>query len=339
MTTIEDAARTYALEIPGIADQTGERMYPNFLPQADKGQITAVLPALVYSTVSTTTNYNQNVGDTGTDLIRLQIEGWADTKQSASLLEAEVRRAFSGFIGQWGGTCILSCFRENAFIEYRPDVQKWRLVTDYMVRYQLRDFVTLPPKISEVVAVVSPTLLFFDSFNDADGTNLTAHTPEVDTVGGGWTVISGTWTIQSDKLAHNNFFLTTRNVIADAGEGDAVVSGLLIVDVGFSQPVIIARYTDESNHWLVRLENSGDVVSIREINGGSNILRSFALFTLADNTEYLVDVTLSDESISVDIDGDFVVSYAFASFNKTQTIYGIQNKQLEQTNQFSVTTL
>src|SRR3989442_10527835 len=65
-------------------------------------------------------------------------------------------------------------------------------------------------------------VLLRDTFTDADGTGLAAHTMDA---GGGWSVLAGTVETQSNKADHNNNAANTSTyAAADAGRADVTVS-------------------------------------------------------------------------------------------------------------------
>lgn len=90
-----------------------------------------------------------------------------------------------------------------------------------------------------------------DTFTDANGTRLNAHTAEA---GGAWTEVSGTWTVQSNKasVAHaagDNIALQDVGV-ADVECSVAITNANPLGNVIFTGMVV--RYIDASNNIIIR---------------------------------------------------------------------------------------
>jgi hypothetical protein len=68
--------------------------------------------------------------------------------------------------------------------------------------------------------------IILDTFTDADATLIAAHTPDVDTVGGGWSLLDGVGSILGDQVAHT-----------DAGGNE------FSIDSGASDVTVTADYT------------------------------------------------------------------------------------------------
>lgn len=168
--------------------------------------------------------------------------------------------------------------------------------------------------------------LFLDTFTDANGTNLAAHTPDVDTVGGGWinAATGATWGIASGKAikeAAGNF----RNAAwIDAGTADAQAT------CQYTQSTrsggLGLRISDENNCWVVALYNNNDTTNtilLREINAGGVTTRAEAAYDSDDGMTYALKATAIGTTITGFVNGTSLVSYASASFNQAQTKHGL----------------
>lgn len=99
------------------------------------------------------------------------------------------------------------------------------------------------------------TRTFEDLFTGTTGTAIDAHTPNVDTFGGGWVIQSGAPEIQTNRLGG-----TAANVnicTANTNVTDQCVWGKLGFDPGGSGDSIgfILRWTDINNYWYCHVEN------------------------------------------------------------------------------------
>lgn len=125
-----------------------------------------------------------------------------------------------------------------------------------------------------VPASVGATLIS-DTFTDTNGTNITAHTPNV---GGSWAVSGGTWQITSNALVVNSGASPNLAYI-DAGEADVQVTVTLTMPGSFSTGQIrngfVLRRADANNFVVVRCfmddvnQLNNDEIEIEEYIGGS----------------------------------------------------------------------
>ena len=171
-----------------------------------------------------------------------------------------------------------------------------------------------------------------DSFTDTNGVLLTAHTPELDTVGSGWVIDSGGFDIQSNAAHQTSGVATIDRAIIDSGEIDKIV--ILNGRTGYFDnadniiDTLIFRFQDSINYWYVQIKSgSSGVINIYEVNGGVSTNRgSTAVTSLnADNVAYRAVVIDEGDSIyaSIRTPSQFVlVSYLSASFLNTNTKVG-----------------
>src|SRR6266480_5831394 len=95
--------------------------------------------------------------------------------------------------------------------------------------------------------------LLQDTFTDADGTNLTAHTM---TVGSGWTQHNGAWTVQSNRARPPAATFYSYDS-ADAGQADVTATLNLVIPGG--NPLVLTGFMirggDQDNGWLCIVES------------------------------------------------------------------------------------
>ena len=137
MSNVITATRQWLVDSPAITDYIGTRIYADFLPLGNKGQVTANIPALVYRVVSDITNYTGTTGDTQAGTMRLQLDHIALDAPSATYLENLTRTLLSGYKGYFGQVRINGAFRQNYLSAPMRDIQLARVITDYMIQYQL----------------------------------------------------------------------------------------------------------------------------------------------------------------------------------------------------------
>src|SRR5438128_8139551 len=89
------------------------------------------------------------------------------------------------------------------------------------------------------------SVLLADSFTDANGTALAAHAMNV---GGGWTVLAGTFTIQSNK-ARGGTAATHNLAVAEAGKANVTVFAVGNTPSNTQRMGLLTRVTDVNNLW------------------------------------------------------------------------------------------
>ena len=101
-------------------------------------------PALTYQRIGDGRRVWSHGGPNGLVETRLQLDAWAhDTPTArgdaltASLADA-LRRAFDGFVGQWGTVSVQQVRLDSERAMYDPDLaaQLWRRSQDYLVWYE-----------------------------------------------------------------------------------------------------------------------------------------------------------------------------------------------------------
>lgn len=141
--------------------------------------------------------------------------------------------------------------------------------------------------------VATPSQLFYDQFIGANGTNLTAHTPDV---GNAWAAAFGTMTIQSNAA----YATSGAYYVADMGQANMIITARLQVDSGNSVGVI-ARYVDLSNYWFAYIRTN--LFILYERTGGSSINRASGDPVCSSSTWYDLVFTLNGSSINATLNG------------------------------------
>lgn len=155
-------------------------------------------------------------------------------------------------------------------------------------------------------------ILISDSFNR---TNNTTSLGTTDT-GQTWVVVSGTWGIISNQ-AYAPIPTNPSIAYVDAGISDISVTETItwISNEGF-----VFRYTDASNHLLVRISSTG-LGLFKNVTGTSTSIGNYA-FT-PTTTTYTLKVVAQGSSITVYLDGTQRIT-ATETFNQTSTKVGMR---------------
>lgn len=172
-------------------------------------------------------------------------------------------------------------------------------------------------------AATSP-ILIEDSFTDSDGTALSAHTIAPTNIPATiWTIISGTWVINSNKAQKTATDATHEMATVDAGVSDCLCEqNLTLPASGYGATGY--RISNATNGWLYQLDITGDIVALFEQNAGTYTQRaSQGGVVLTGGATYAIAATLNGASITITIDGGNSINYASATHNQTTTKHGL----------------
>lgn len=172
----------------------------------------------------------------------------------------------------------------------------------------------------------SLTTVFSDTFTGTNGTLLTAHTPDVDTVGTGWEFLSRSYELENNRANGN---LTFARAVADTAEADVEIT----VDVRLNgatsshNNAILARVVNDASRWSLGLSGDG-VIEIAERTGGTFTVRaqtSLAGGAITPGQSYPLKATLSGDDLTLEfVDTGETVSFNSSSHN-TATKHGLSS--------------
>ena len=143
--------------------------------------------------------------------------------------------------------------------------------------------------------------LFQDTFTDSDATTLTAHTPDVDQVGGGWIERSASMSINSNEAVTGSSSGNEYNgVVADVGTADIILN-CKAKTTNNSRISIVCRM-DSGNDCLVisRVTTTG-WLEFWHYNSGTfgKLDRQTGKPTLANDTYFNLKIVLSGADCEV----------------------------------------
>lgn len=164
---------------------------------------------------------------------------------------------------------------------------------------------------------------FSDTFTDTNSVLLVNHTPDIDTVGGGWVAQNGAFDIQSNKASGSTAPGSEPHIIAtiETNQADVIIQS----DIGLNADNavrIILRYVDNDNFWLCQSKGGvSDTMQIFERTSGSYQLRATGIHTDADE-DVTYTVTANGTTITFTSPTQSI-NYASATAHQTATIHGI----------------
>jgi hypothetical protein len=146
--------------------------------------------------------------------------------------------------------------------------------------------------------------LVYDTFTDTNGTNLTAHTPDIDTVGGGWSTNHASVRILNNKWQAGSGFPGPWSSWIDCGKTTVEVSAEITTSLdNIYWAGISTRFIDANNQFqAVFYDYWGEnQVRILEISSGVYTERASVAcsITLASNTSYPMTVTDDESTITI----------------------------------------
>lgn len=136
MTTIGLEFRNHILGFPGIADKVGERIYPDVLPQNERHEVTADLPAVVFNEFQADGYTSLGSGYTCHHETRLQVDVWGRERQQAADIAKLIEQVCVGRRMTWGGVQIHFCRKVSGFTGHQAAVQLKRSQINLRIRFQ-----------------------------------------------------------------------------------------------------------------------------------------------------------------------------------------------------------
>jgi hypothetical protein len=150
--------------------------------------------------------------------------------------------------------------------------------------------------------------LVVDSFTDVNGTLVSAHTPDVDVEGAGWSIVAGSdWTIESDELQQADPTLSAgAYVIIDPGSIDFSIELYNRTSVGKGRNVGLYANTDSAftEYTAVQVLNDAgnNELKVRErISGSGGVDRAVA--TIPNDQEQNIQFVRSEGVLTGVVNG------------------------------------
>lgn len=169
--------------------------------------------------------------------------------------------------------------------------------------------------------------LISDSFVDANGTSLFAHTVDTtDYMGWGWGQIgTDTWEINSNSVAITSTPNTWGFAVIQPGQKDVDITINFTTPPGNSAVGIVVHWWDSNNHWRIQNQTDGDSLRIADVQSGVFTERAASAATMDASTSYSLRVVVSGNNIDAYWNGagSPTVSYASASFQAEYPVIGI----------------
>lgn len=167
-----------------------------------------------------------------------------------------------------------------------------------------------------------PSTLIFDQFTDPDLTLLTAHTiAPINVPLTSWSFSGGSsWRILGNQAQCNVVGAGGRTCTCNAGDAD-ITASLIINRNASTEPGVVVRFLDDSNHWWCRHNSAANRVEVQERNAGANVLRASAALVKAG--VYTISVQTAAQTIAATVDA-VTATYASASFLETETRHGMR---------------
>lgn len=162
---------------------------------------------------------------------------------------------------------------------------------------------------SNVVSAGYVIGLIRDTFTDANGTALTAHTMDL---GSGWSAGDGTFYIQSNK-AQPNSDNHVDTVFADAGE--ATVDFQVDLTPYYSganseRPDLVIRVTDKDNLWFFDMQVESDShVQLYQKSGGGYTPIKYGICSMLSGSTHTAVLTATLRTLILKIDGTEILRY------------------------------
>lgn len=194
----------------------------------------------------------------------------------------------------------------------------------------LRHFSPELPLILGIVAILSPisphsihAATLIDEDFSTGASNFTA------VAGGSWSVSSGRYVVSSPATGSSNAILGNISVHDTSVGSDFVLAAVvnLTATSSWDDAVVVFGYQDLNNYYYVSLNenNDGNTKGIFKVVSGSPAELADITATIADDTDYDLEVERSGSSIVARVNGNEVASTTDSTFSSGKVGFGTYN--------------
>ena len=160
-----------------------------------------------------------------------------------------------------------------------------------------------------------------DTFTGADGTDLSAHAPDIDRPGGGYAEIAGDWEIASNAAGVTSVANARVVILTDLADGrfkvDATVGGA--ADAAY---LIVRSNAAATNFWIAGLDDTLQQVVLQSSTAMALTLVAAKDFAQDEATSYEIKVLCREDSIKVYVDDVLMLSHT-SDLYETQEYAGL----------------
>ena len=165
----------------------------------------------------------------------------------------------------------------------------------------------------------------YDTFTDINGTDLSSHTPDI---GGPWSLIKEITTAAASAvdIQSNQARITVNSVgaVIDIGRPNTTIEVDWTPGVGVeNRNSIIIRYSSDGNMWELNFREDNGDFRIQKIESDIGLNFGTVAFSWVEGQTYTIKAVVSENVITGYIDGVQKISYSSATFNNTETKFGI----------------
>ena len=176
------------------------------------------------------------------------------------------------------------------------------------------------PRLGEPPPV--PTDLVIDTFTDVNATLLENHIPDLDVIGGGWSIMAGVWTIRAD-IVYTSTQATRAGALIETGASDVRMSMICSCNAALATmrySGAIFRFTNVDNRWIVGFNNRTGAFDIMRVQGGVETVVASTPVTISG--QHSVKVLAVGDQITGWFDDANAISTT-DNFNSTVTAHGM----------------
>lgn len=168
---------------------------------------------------------------------------------------------------------------------------------------------------SQVLWPVEVETVLHDTFTGADGTNLNAH--QFDIGPAGWTVVSGAWTISTNRAVEATQAGAVYSIIAESGRAniDMSMDVLTLATTAKYQSDLLFRYQDSTHYWRLTLTRAVTAESIYLKLYLYSTEKASVVVTAELNTTYTMRVVANGNNIKGYFNGELLIDLDDATYN------------------------
>ncbi|HUV74809.1 MAG TPA: hypothetical protein VMW79_10905 [Anaerolineae bacterium] len=151
-----------------------------------------------------------------------------------------------------------------------------------------------------------------DTFIGADGTDLSAHAPDIDRPGGGYAEIAGDWEIASNAAGVTSVANARVVILTDLADGRFKVDASIVAATKGAF-LVFRSNAGCTNYWLAGLDDTAQQVQLLVASGGAPAVQAFRAYAVDEAETYEIKVVCRADEITVYIDDAVQIRHTSAT--------------------------
>lgn len=162
--------------------------------------------------------------------------------------------------------------------------------------------------------------IVFTHFNDSDVVALEDNNVEIDIIGNGWMIVSGTWTVENSECGPDAA-AGRKLAYIDSGDNNVLVDTTLRVGSSCCLGLLV-RYTDSNNYFTMQVNLADQKLYIKECLGGSMMVRAEKDYAVVEGEMHRLWARMAGNNLRLYIGGEVQLSHNSPN-NQHSTLHGL----------------